>query len=860
MEQIKLKLFISYSHKDNKESNPYIERFEKHMAPLVNEGIIEIWYDKKVLPGEDYKNKIKDKLGGSEIICLFISSNFLSSAECMKEKEQSIELKNKKSVQVIPIILSACGWKDDNDISKLLALPTDGIPISSFSNQDEAWLDVYNGLKRVIERELKIKKLEISEEFKNFLQEVQLLTKSHPDKEIVFLDDIFLPPELDKFNEVGELEKKINFDELISNFTNYSKIVIAGENLSGKTTICKMLFIELKKINLIPVYIHNKGIFKGKIENKILDALKKQYKNFEQNDFNELKERIIPIIDDFHSIKHKGKYIENLNTYSFCVLTVDDIFSLNIKNEELIASYTFFKIRELKKSLRNELIKKWISLSDKKPSITDIDYKTLDSKVELIEEILGKNISKGIFPSYPFYILSAIVTYETFAIPLNQEITSQGYCYQAFIYFYLKKQGIKNEDIDIYINFLTELAYHFYSIRKNELSPDTFNKFINTYVQKYYLPIKQEILIKNLNQIISIDSFGNYLFRYSYLYYFFVAKYFIEHVENKEIKKEIERIINNLHVDENAYITIFMIHHSKNINILEEIELNALILFDSFNPASLKKDEVSFFDKHANKIIKATLPPPTTPPEKVREEILKKEDKLEELEEKMKKDKNDHGETLARDLRKAIRTVEVMGCIIKNRLGSIEKSKIKELFKEAMNVNLRILSSFFEIIKNNEEQKFIIDFLLKKIKKVIEEKEKEKRKLKIENLEEIAREVFWNLNFLIVYGIIYKIIRSLGSDKLIEAVEEIYKEINNPAVFLVKHGILMWHGKNLQLTEIKEKANEKGFSEIAKEVLKFMIVNYCSLHSINYKDRQRVEDILGIPAKKLLIANKKMYR
>ena len=30
----KLRLFISYSHQDNFDENPYIEQFKKHIAPL----------------------------------------------------------------------------------------------------------------------------------------------------------------------------------------------------------------------------------------------------------------------------------------------------------------------------------------------------------------------------------------------------------------------------------------------------------------------------------------------------------------------------------------------------------------------------------------------------------------------------------------------------------------------------------------------------------------------------------------------------------------------------------------------------------------------------------------------------------
>ena len=122
--------------------------------------------------------------------------------------------------------------------------------------------------------------------------------------------------------------------------------------------------------------------------------------------------------------------------------------------------------------MRNELIKKWRRLTDKE--IRDIDYRDIDRTTELIDSTLGETIGKKIMPAYPFFILSAIVTYETLAIPLNQEITSQGYCYEAFIYFYLRKQGVRNDEIDTYMNFLTELAFYFYKEKKYELFPDDF--------------------------------------------------------------------------------------------------------------------------------------------------------------------------------------------------------------------------------------------------------------------------------------------------------------------------------------------------------------------------------------------------
>ncbi len=150
----KLKIFISYSHNDNE--NPlYVEEFRKHLAPLKDKELVEEWYDRKILPGQNYQKEIDNNLEDADIVCLFISANFLDSPNCKKEKKKMLELRNKKGIQVIPIILSPCGWLDDEELSKLklLALPTDGKPVSAFQNRDEAWTDVYEGLKKVIEKE-----------------------------------------------------------------------------------------------------------------------------------------------------------------------------------------------------------------------------------------------------------------------------------------------------------------------------------------------------------------------------------------------------------------------------------------------------------------------------------------------------------------------------------------------------------------------------------------------------------------------------------------------------------------------------------------------------------------------------------
>jgi hypothetical protein len=863
----KLKLFISYSHQDNTESRPFVKEFKKHLAPLKSNGLVEEWYDREILGGDDFQEKIDNKLENAHIICLFISANFLDSHPCMDEKRKALEFRKMKGIPVVPIILSPCGWLD-TDLKKIIAFPTDGKPITSFSDRDAAWQDVYENLKRVINRENKLRRLALRDTFKNFLDDAEIFTNAHSQKEIVTLNDIYVNTELKKFDSSKKHIETITSDELTDNLFREHKIILAGENQSGKTALCKRVFCKVRKLNFIPVYVPSKTIsLKGKIDNLFLDLLHEQYENFDDKEID--FEKIIPIIDDFHYINEKEKQIKRLIRYSRCIIVVDDIFSLNIKDEELILAFTTFKMKELKPSIRIELIQKWVSLSDKK---VEIDYKELDKHVELIDITLGRNIGKGFLPAYPFFIISTLFTYDTYSLPLNQDITSQGHCYQAFIYYYLTtKRHVKFDEIDTYLNFLSELAFYMHHVKKNELSYLDFSVFMEGYTKKYNFPIERDILLDNLYEIVGSDSLNNYSFRYSCFYYYFVAKALSEHLSEPEGKEKLKNILNNLHVDENAYIAVFLIHHSKNIDIFNEIEIVSSSLFGKFNPATLAKDEMTFFDSESHNIVKALLPPAHYTPEMERERRLKIQDQLEasndseesKESEKIKKsieekkedyskndDLVDKKNTSLIDLRKAIKTVEVMGCVIRNRAGSLERDKLQKLFLCGMNVHLRALSSFIEIIKDEKEQKLLIDFISKRLSMLDEGKDPSQR-LSEEKRQKIALNIFWNLNFFVVYGVIFKIVHSLGSDRLIEISNQVCDQIDNPAAFLVKHGILMGYVKNLEISEFEARIGDKEFSDIANKAAKMLVVDFCSLNKVSYRDLQRIESNLNIPRYRL---------
>ena len=846
-----MKLFVSYCHDDGS----LIEDFVSHIKPLKDNGVIDDWYDRKIESGNDFLDEIDSNLTSSDIICLMLSKNFFSSPACIKEKDRALKLKEQKGVRVIPIILSNCLWMEYKDLSCLLALPTDGKPITSFEDKDEGWCDILRGIKKVCESIRYIKSLKLKGDIKSFLESTDLLAKSHGEKETLLLEDIFVFPKLDYCNQKEELVK-FNSEQFKTDLLNYGKIMISGENQSGKTTLCKSLFQIYRNMGFLPIYMRDDNKYIGNPHSKLEKAFEEQY---EGGDFSLIdKRRIVPIVDDFHFAKSKEKYIEKYAEYPYQILIVDDVFSLDLRSNQLIKDYNKFIIREFMPLERNELIKKWIQIKEAENITNNPNhlFQSLDEKTESIEQSLGVAFGKGIMPSYPFFILTLLSAYDS-QRPLDHDITSQGYCYQALIYLYLRKQGVKNEQIDIYINFLTEFAFWLYKKNVPNINDEELADFMNFYVEQFNLPIKPKVLfniLSNVN-ICRYDTCNQYGFCYDYLYYFFVAKYLAEHIIEK--KELVDNVIDNLHKNENAYIAIFIAHHTKANYLLEKLLEKANSLFEKYQPATLNHKELSFFDAHEKQIIKAVLPIAGNNVNENRQQLLKQKGKIEEFQtenDKTKEEQENENDFL-RDLRSSIKTVEVMGMVIKNRSGSLELKQLEKIFEQGINVHLRIVTSFIQLIQNDKAEKEIVDFLTERIKIIIQNSEKST--IKTDTIEKLAKQIYWNLNFGVILGFLTKAIHSLGSTNLITIAQKIDNRINSPATFIVNQGIKLWYGKNLRIDDIAKRIEENDISKTATQLIKFKVAEYCWLHKIDYKKMQEIEKKLHIPIKKIMVEQSK---
>lgn len=694
-------------------------------------------------------------------------------------------------------------------------------------------------------------KTEFAESHKEFLSNTGLLEKLHNHKNALLLEDIFISPNLSYFDDIKNEKKEIKYSEIIDEFISNSKIVFTGKNQSGKTTICKKIITDLFNFGFIPVLlVEQNDNYLGNIQNKIAKAFEKQYNsniNFDDID----KKQIVIIIDDFHKAKHKAKILASLTDFENQILIIDDVFGLRYKEEKLISSFNTFEICELTPSQRYELIENWVLLSDTTWKNENEILKEIEFNNDLVDSALGKIIGQGILPSYPFFILSIIIGYEA-GKPLDN-ITSQGHFYQSLIILYLQKVGVN--DFDPYLNFLIELSFEIYKAKNNELTTDEFNDFVSIYQENFNLTVSLNELLDNLRKtnILCVTDLGYYKFSYPYLYYFFVAKYFSENTE--ESKETIVDIINNLHLDENAYISIFITHHDKNSFIIAEILESSKKLFSSFEPSTLCKKELSFFDDETDEIIEASLTLGLKDYDTNRKTELIKKDEEEKIKAETEESEDDDSDNeLGKELRKSVKTVEVIGRIIKNRADSLKKFQIEELFEEGMKVHLRVLSSYIQLVKREDLQKELIEIIANRLRINIDSKS-EKNQIKLigdeDRLKKMAKNIFWNINFSFIYTMNSKIIHSLGSSKLSNNAKTICDKLNTPASLLVKHGIYMRYDKNLQIDKIYEEKEKLNFSITAEKVLVQKIVNHCQTHSFRESELQKIEAKLSVSKKHL---------
>ena len=142
-----IEVFFSYAHRDE----DLRDELAKHLRLLERQGIISGWHDRHITGGTEWAGAIDEHLRTADIILLLVSADFIASDYCYDvELKHAMDRHEVSQARVIPIIVRPVDWYS-TPFGKLQALPRDGHPVTSWPNQDEAFVDIARGIRSVAE-------------------------------------------------------------------------------------------------------------------------------------------------------------------------------------------------------------------------------------------------------------------------------------------------------------------------------------------------------------------------------------------------------------------------------------------------------------------------------------------------------------------------------------------------------------------------------------------------------------------------------------------------------------------------------------------------------------------------------------
>jgi hypothetical protein len=120
-------VFISYCHKDRH----WLEDLRSMLSPLVRTGVIQVWWDGKIKPSEEWRREIEEALSSAHVAVLLVSRHFLASNFIIEvELRYLLEAAQRRNVKILWLLISPCLY-EHTALREIQALNDVTRPLSS---------------------------------------------------------------------------------------------------------------------------------------------------------------------------------------------------------------------------------------------------------------------------------------------------------------------------------------------------------------------------------------------------------------------------------------------------------------------------------------------------------------------------------------------------------------------------------------------------------------------------------------------------------------------------------------------------------------------------------------------------------
>lgn len=744
-----------------------------------------------------------------------------------------------------------CGGKAFNTNEKIetgfslyeIDLTDKSINIKTFNFDGQNYSLEFEDKHKIIEKNRR--KFILAPEFETKITSLSIPLK-HSKKPNLVLSDVFVFPDIEPLLEEDSVIQYPNSSELIDKVKNDSSanILIEGADQSGKTALLYVLYKRFYEMGLTPIYLRGKYCNETDVKKLIKKYLKEQYGTDKVDLFFQQDKRVL-LIDNFHKSvlnpKYKKRLIESLNeNFEFIILTSDNTYSSKNVTEEAtsLKDYLKYKLLPLGHEKRSELIEQWLLIGENKLTIED---EVILSYVKLRFSEIDALIGNRLMPSYPIFILTLLQSLDENLQNFSQ--TSYANIYLVLIKAGLIKQGIKDSVLTSLLNILKELAFYMYLKKKSSFSMSDFEDFILEYRNKYfrhkYLTNDKIISVLCDSNILKYDDY--YSFSYKYIYYFLIAQKISSEIESYE--SLIYDLCNNIHLEINANILIFLSHHSKAQILIDNIVFTSEIPFEKATPLTLNKDDefVKFIAEFTNEI-KDEIIEDRNPKEEVQKE-LKKKDEIERR--KGKDEEEDDDEILPTDaieMNQAFRTVKIIGQIVKNQSGDFEKEKLVKLVEAAYNTVFRFLGFYSGMLEGDKE--LLIEAIVEEIKESESQKKEKHREVNVKFIEKTVRNILQFISWRVCVECITNLMFSVGTKGQNELFDKVNSNIGSTASKIVTFAIKTFYDR-IDLKELENLFEDVKDNYLAQCILREYIKRYLYTNVVERKKRDSIIQISG---------------
>lgn len=708
---------------------------------------------------------------------------------------------------------------------------------------------------RPYRRALKFRDFEMSQEMQEFITGVGM-PFTHPAKPTLTIDDIYVPPDAEEvvISSSNNLRKSgvIRSKNLVATIIDRKKVFIVGRERAGKSTLSKILLGSYYSAGFTPILIEGATLKRADIDDfgkMIRRYVGSQYINPKFELFDQYnKERIVVIIDDLdHAAdlgpKGRTKFLEKLyKEYERVVVLGDD--SLRIEG---IASGQFLSgtlqacshldLKEFGYVLRSQLIDKWYAISAEYAT----DEGALEKKVREAEQLIDDMMKRSYLPSYPLFILTILQGADSMQ-NLASNAGSYGYLYQVLITDKLIKVS-RSISLERKLGYLVELAYYMFQRRHAELSDPEYDVFHHKYCSEYP-QIDRDVVFSALEAAGILELYDSqYRFKYKYFYYYFVAQYFSRHVDNPVIRGEVEGLCRDFDKEEHANIWLFLTHQSRSQFLLDSIVNYARTFFEELDPIAFASD-VSFLDKIYEKV------PALVYVEKSIEEIRhERRERLDrdgyvEGDDQLASDPRAESDMveLATKLKAAIRTLDVIGQVVKNFASSMKSDPRYILVKECYDLGLRVIARCIRLWQEagSEFLSDILEVILEKDTNVETKQE----------LEQAVKEFIFHFCETVTVGMVKRVAQAVGSRDLVGTYAELYTR-NPTRSYQVIDIALKLDNPSFPAGDVYALSERFGQEIFCKRILSRLVVDHFYLYKSKEQLKQQVCSKLGIEMKKI---------